>query len=71
MRTRREQYKPNWRQRREVYLRSSGRHADLVSEGYEPARPAPKWTLIEGGRGSKLRNVPTSLRLQVVKEAAS
>jgi len=71
MRTRREQYKPNWRQRREVYLRSSGRHADLVSEGYEPARPAPTWTLIEGGRGSRLRDVHTSPRLQVVKEVAS
>jgi len=71
MQTRREQHKTSWRQRREEYLRSSERHSDLVREGYEPARPAATWTLIEGGRGSRLPNGPTSPRLQVVKEVAS
>ena len=71
MQTRREQHKTSWRQRREEYLRSSERHSDLVREGYEPARPAATWTLIEGGRGSRLRDVHTSPRLQVVKEVAS
>jgi len=49
MRTRRKHDKASWRQRREEYLRSSGRYAELVSEGYESARPAAMWMLIEGG----------------------
>lgn len=71
MRTRREQHKASWRQRREEYLRSSGRYVDLVREGYEPARPAATWTLIEGGRGGRLGSVPTSPGLQVLKGFAS
>ena len=71
MRTRRKHDKASWRQRREEYLRSSGRCAELVSEGYESARPAAMWMLIEGGRGGRLRNVPPSPTLQVVKEVAS
>lgn len=71
MQTRREQHKASWRQRREEYLRSSGRYADLVSEGYEPTRRAATWTLIEGGGGGRLRNAPTSPSLQVVKGVAS
>lgn len=71
MRTRGEQHKASWRQRREEYLRSSGRHADLVREGYEPARSAGTLTLIEGGRGGRICNVAGQPRLLVVKGVAS
>lgn len=40
----------SWQCRREEYLRASGRHADLVKEGYVDAGSDGKWRLITGGR---------------------
>lgn len=39
-----------WRQRRERYLRESGREIDLIKEGYASAAPTPTWMVVIGGR---------------------
>jgi hypothetical protein len=39
-----------WRRRREQYLRESGRHVDLIKEGYASADDATNWTVVVGGR---------------------
>ena len=52
-----------WRRRREQYLRESGRHVELIKEGYAPA-DSTNWTVIVGGRarsfgsGSRDKTVP-------------
>lgn len=40
-----------WRRRREQYLRESGRHVDLIREGYASADDATNWIVVVGGRG--------------------
>jgi len=40
-----------WRRRREQYLRESGRHVDLIREGYASADDTTNWTVVVGGRG--------------------
>lgn len=40
-----------WRRRREQHLRESGRHVDLIREGYASADDATNWTVVVGGRG--------------------
>jgi hypothetical protein len=40
----------DWRCRREEYLRASGRHQDLIREGYEMSRRDAKLVVIPGGR---------------------
>ena len=40
-----------WRHRREQYLRESGRHVDLIREGYASADDTTNWTVVVGGRG--------------------
>ena len=40
-----------WRCRREQYLRESGRHPDLIREGYASADDGTNWTVVVGGRG--------------------
>jgi hypothetical protein len=40
-----------WRWRREQYLRESGRHVDLIREGYASADDATNWAVVVGGRG--------------------
>src|SRR6185369_1779966 len=44
------QYKA-WRCRREQYLRESGRHVDLIREGFASPDDATNWTVVVGGRG--------------------
>ena len=39
-----------WRCRREQYLRESGRHVDLIREGYASADDGTNWTVVVGGR---------------------
>ena len=39
-----------WRCRREQYLRESGRHGDLIKEGYASPDPTTNWIVIVGGR---------------------
>jgi hypothetical protein len=38
-----------WRRRREQYLRDSGRHVDLIREGYMSGHPVKDWAVIVGG----------------------
>ena len=39
-----------WQSRREQYLRESGRHVDLIREGYASEDDATNWTAVAGGR---------------------
>ena len=52
-----------WRRRREQYLRESGRHVDLIREGYASADDATNWTVVVGGRprGHLKRDLGTRL----------
>jgi hypothetical protein len=57
-----------WRCRREQYLRESGRHVELIKEGYASAECTTNWTVvIEGRAGSPLERNP-GMRLFLVKE---
>ncbi len=40
-----------WRRRREQYLRESGRHVDLIREGYASEDDTTNWIVLAGGRG--------------------
>jgi hypothetical protein len=59
----------DWRCRREEYLRASGRHKDLIREGYETARPQAKLVVIPGCRKGPAASEPR-IRLFVVKRVA-
>ena len=66
---RRLQTKPSeaWRCRRELYLRESGRHADLIKEGYASPDPTTNWIVTAGGRvGAPVKRDP-GMRLLLVK----
>ena len=39
-----------WQRRREEYLRTSGRHADLIREGYTPVESPTGWIVVVGRR---------------------
>ena len=55
-----------WRCRREQYLRESGRHVDLIREGYASADDATNWTVVIGGRGrGPLQGEPGTRLFQV------
>jgi hypothetical protein len=62
---------PNWRCRREEYLRAAGRRDELISEGYEAAPPLPEWTVLPGGRCDTLGDLWATTRLCLVKGANS
>jgi hypothetical protein len=48
-----------WQRRREEYLRASGRHADLIREGYVPVESPTDWIVVLGHRkGSSKGNGP-------------
>jgi len=47
-----------WRCRREEYLRESGRHVDLIKEGYESPDPTTSWIVTVGGRATSLERNP-------------
>jgi hypothetical protein len=61
---------PDWRCRREEYLRSSDRHDDLIREGYETPGPAEKLVVIPGGRKRSLEESPGA-GLFIVKRGVS
>jgi len=42
----------DWRRRREKYLRESGRHIELMKEGYECGDSSKHWAVI-AGRGER------------------
>jgi hypothetical protein len=41
--------RPNWRCRREEYLRAAGRRDELISEGYEDAPASVQWIVLPAG----------------------
>jgi len=61
----------DWRRRREKYLRESGRHVELIKEGYEHADSSNGWAVIVGrgergalerhARGARLFRVRTDV----------
>ena len=56
-----------WRCRREQYLRESGRHVQLIKEGYASAKCATNWTVVIGGRAGSLLERNAGIRLFLVK----
>jgi hypothetical protein len=56
-----------WRCRREQYLRDSGRHVDLIREGYASADETTNWTIVVGGRGRGPLKRDLGTRLFLVK----
>lgn len=65
------QHEAAWRHRREVYLRASGRQADLVREGYEAAGSTATWDVLLGDRRSRPPKPNVRLGLFLVKGVAS
>ena len=61
--------RPNWRCRREEYLRAAGRRDELISEGYEDAPPSAEWTVLPGGRHRIYERRPRPIMLCLVKRA--
>ncbi len=59
-----------WRRRREQYLRESGRHVELIKEGYASA-DSTNWTVIAGGRAGGLLDGNSGMRLFRVKGQTS
>ena len=60
-----------WRSRREEYLRASGRQSDLVKEGFEQTLPTASWTVIAGGRASRLGKANPRVGLFLMKKGGS
>jgi len=56
----------DWRCRREQYLRDSGRHAELIKEGYASTDSTTEWTVVVGGRGRGPLEPGTRTRLSLV-----
>jgi hypothetical protein len=51
MRTQQSKQYEAWRCRREQYLRESGRHVELIKEGYASGDSTKEWTVVVGGSG--------------------
>ena len=66
MRIQRTKSSESWRCRREQYLRESGRHLELIREGYAQEFTT-SWIMVVGGRGL-LERAPKR-RLFLVKKA--
>jgi hypothetical protein len=72
MRTKKMNAHPNWRYRREEYLRATGRRDELISEGYDAApASSPQWTVLPGGRHGNHEQRLGTIRLCFVKGAKS
>ena len=56
-----------WRWRREQYLRESGRHADLIKEGYASPDSTMNWIVTVGGRAGASIERDSGRRLLLVK----
>ena len=71
MQTQEPKQSEDWRRRREKYLRESGRHVELIKEGYEHADSSNGWAVIVGrgergalerhARGARLFRVRTEV----------
>ena len=53
MQTQQPKKRGNWRRRREKYLRESGRHLEVIKEGYECEDSSKDWAVI-AGRGERI-----------------
>ena len=71
MGTKRVNARPNWRCRREKYLRATGRREELISEGYEAAPTSPQWTVLPGGRHGNHEQRPVAVKFCLLKGANS
>ena len=50
MRKRKSQSRVPWQYRREEYLRASGRHIELIKEGYARGESSTEWSVVVGDR---------------------
>ncbi len=67
MKTQQPKQRDAWRRRREQYLRDSGRHLELIREGYTCGHPAEDWAVIVGrGERTALERQVAGARLFVV-----
>jgi len=57
-----------WRCRREQYLRESGRHVQLIKEGFASAEGTTNWTVFIGGRAGSPSERNAGMRLFLVKQ---
>ena len=48
MQTQQPKQREDWHRRREKYLRESGRHIELIREGYTCGHPPKDWAVIVG-----------------------
>ena len=60
-----------WRCRREQYLRESGRHADLIKEGYASPDSTTNWIVTVGGRAGASMERNPGMKLFLVKRQTS
>jgi hypothetical protein len=56
-----------WQRRREEYLRTSRRHADLIKEGYVPVESPTDWIVVLGHRKGSLKDNGAKGELFLVK----
>jgi hypothetical protein len=63
--------RPNWRCRREEYLRATGRRDQLINEGYEAPAPSTQWIVLPGRRDVNREERSGASRLCLVKGAKS
>ena len=68
METQQSKQREDWRRRREKYLRESGRHVELMKEGYEGADSSNDWAVIVGrGERRTLERHALNARLFLVR----
>jgi len=60
-----------WRCRREHYLRESGRHVDLIKEGYAAPDHTTNWIVTIGGRAGASMERNPEMKLLLVKRQTS
>jgi hypothetical protein len=68
MRRQQAKQRETWRCRREQYLRESGRHVQLIKEGYASAGCTTNWTVFIGGRAGSPSERNAGMRLFLVKQ---
>ena len=68
MQTQQPKQREDWRRRREKYLRESGRHVELMKEGYECGDSSKDWAVIVGrGERGALERHALGARLFLVR----
>ena len=68
MQTQQPRQREGWRRRREKYLRESGRHVELMKEGYECGDSSKDWAVIVGrGERGTLERHAVRARLFLVR----